>query len=373
MEHREAITETALLLSKEEGGVVLKFATGVGKSLIAIKCFEQYFAEKGADGYLIIKQIDHEENWRREFIKWGKEHLLDHITFFCYASLHKYEDTETGFLILDEVHALSEGREGKLEKIKWEKGLALSATIPKEVATRLKELGFKSTYTVSLQDAIDFDILPPPEIYVNYIELDDVEKLYVWSKKDLKLLTQKEYYKRISKRVVYWQNQYMRSGEAWQERKWLFSALERKKFMTSCKTKRAGEIIQYLKGKRFVCFTGGIEQCKKLGVSQAIHSKIHKKERAIILQDFNELKTNELYAVGMLREAMNLEGIEAGLIVQLDNQQGSFTQMAGRTMRAIAPEIYILLCRDTKDEDYFEKATKGINPQYIKEFILPQQ
>lgn len=375
---KERIQEEAVELSDRYDHVLLSWATGTSKTLAAIKAYERYlevsaFNGKGINAYIILKETNHEENWRREFVKWNKEHLLSSITFFCYASLHKYENTQVSFLILDEVHALSEMREDKLDTIQCEKMISLSATVGKEVKKRLMTIKPYFEYHISLQTAIDEGLVPPPKIYVSYIELDDQIKVLVWSKKDPKLYTQKEYYKKLSKRITYWENQYMKSGEAWQERKWMQSALERKKFMAEAKTFRAKEILAYLKGKRFICFTGGIDQCTGLGGPQAIHSKFHKKHREKILEDYNNFVTNEVYAVGMLREGMNLEGIQAAVIIQLDNQQGSAEQMIGRALRSIAPEIYIILCRDTKDEDYFERATKGIDPQYMEEFILPSQ
>lgn len=371
---RDMITKHSMFISKEVKGVLLSMATGVGKTLIAIMCYEQYFKETQKRGYLVIKETNHEGVWRDEFKKWGKEELLEHLDIFCYASLHKYANTTTGFIILDECHALSEGREDKLESIAFDKMVSLSATVGKEVKQRLRDLvpkGQFEEYHISLQEAIDMGLIPSPKIYTNYVELDEDERKLPWTKKDPRLFSEREYYQKISKRVVYWQNQYMQSAEGWQERKWMISALERKKFMASCKTNRAKEMLKYLHGKRFICFTGGIEQCAELGVSQAIHSKIHKKDREKLINEFNEGKTSELYAVGMLRESMNLEGIEAGIIVQLDNQQGTTEQIIGRVLRSLAPEVYILLCRDTKDEDYFTKATKGIDPSSIEEFILP--
>lgn len=362
-------------MSEEHDHLLLSWATGTSKTLAAIKAYEYYLrgAHPNTHCYIILKETNHEENWRREFAKWDKEHLLPLITFFCYASLHKYTETRASFIILDEVHALSEMREDKLGSIHCEKMVSLSATVGSEVKRRLKAIKPFYEYHISLQDAIDQGLVPPPKIYINYIDLDTEAEILPWTKKDPKLYTEKEYYKKLSKRIIYWENQYTRSAEGWQERKWMQSALERKKFMAEAKTFRAKEILSHLKEKRFICFTGSIWQCAELGGPLSIHSKIHKKDREKIINDFNEGRINELYAVGMLREGMNLEGIETAIIVQLDNQRGSAEQMIGRALRSIAPQIYIILCRDTKDEDYFGKATRGIDPQYIEEFILPSQ
>jgi superfamily II DNA or RNA helicase len=105
----------------------------------------------------------------------------------------------------------------------------------------------------------------------------------------------------------------------------------RKKFLAATKTKFANILLAKLKEKKLICFANNIPQAEYLSRKKnCIHSKIGKTERETILNNFNEGKIDKLFAVGMLREGVNLKGIEAGVIVQLDNVERMFTQILGQ-------------------------------------------
>ena len=144
----------------------------------------------------------------------------------------------------------------------------------------------------------------------------------------------------------------------------LREGLARKVFISKIKTDKAKEIIKRLKGKRFICFCGSIKQCEEIGTN-LIHSKIDKKIREQLIAKFNNEEIDELYAVDMLQESMNLNKINAGIIVQLDNGERTAVQMIGRVLRSIAPEVYILMAKGTQDEQYMKTALQSIDSKYI--------
>ena len=67
----------------------------------------------------------------------------------------------------------------------------------------------------------------------------------------------------------------------------------------------------------------------------------------------------------MLQEGQNLEGIQAGVIVQLDNAERAFIQKFGRTIRADSPQQFIFYYENTRDIDYLENVFEGIDEAYI--------
>lgn len=147
---------------------------------------------------------------------------------------------------------------------------------------------------------------------------------------------------------------------------WLQAGSKRKRFLGELKTENARKIVDKLRKehKRFICFCSSIQQAQSLGPELSIHSKNSMSSK--IIRDFNEGKTNELFAVGMLQEGQNLKDIQAGIIIQLDGEERGFIQKSGRIMRSRNPEIYILYFKDTKDEYYFQNAIDGINEKYLK-------
>jgi superfamily II DNA or RNA helicase len=372
---KEIIQKQAVILSKEHDNLLLSWATGTSKTLAALKVA----VEKGWEGtlgdiYILLKETNHEQNWRDEIKKWNMEGLLDHITFFCYASLHKYLNEDIDLLILDECHALSEMREDYLKTIKCDKIISLSATVNEQVKARIKAYkpGFYE-YHIGLQEAIDLGILPEPSIKIVYVDLEEKEKSLWWKNKSGKVLvTPAVYYTLLQGKINMYEKMY-KEGKGWAENKWIQAMGQRKKFMAKAKTDTARKLLTLLDDKRYICFTGSIDQCNELGGDLTIHSKLFRASRETLLEKFNGGEVNHIFAVGMLRESMNLNGIEVGVIVQLDNQSASLEQMGGRIMRSIAPEIYILVLRGTKDEDYFDKATRSLSSRYITEFIWPKE
>lgn len=378
---KEVIQSEAVRLAQQHDNLLLTWATGTSKTRASLRIVsEAWYNNKIDKGvYIVLKETNHQQNWEDEIKKWGLEHLRGHIQFFCYASLHLHQNEEVSMIILDEVHALSEIREDYLKTIKCDKIISLSATVGRNVKERLKSYkpGFYE-YHIGLQQAIDIGLVPKPEIYIAYINLDDNKKEWdsPWTKKGkvknfLPKLSSREYYTSLQKKIDMWEEK-SRGGTEWAHNKWVNAMGLRKKFMAKAKTDAAQLLLQDIADKKYICFTGSIEQCDELGGQWAVHSKMMKQKREMILKLFNDGDINHIYAVGMLREGMNLNNIEAGVIVQLDNQQGSFEQMTGRSLRAIAPEMYILILRGTKDEEYLDKATRGISSQYITEYIWPE-
>lgn len=379
---KQAIQVEAVRLSKKHDNLLLSWATGTSKTKAALEVMDSMTKMPSGLGkvYIVLKETNHEQNWKDELLKWKMWHFLPNIEFFCYASLHLHQNEEVSLIILDEVHALSEIREDYLKTIKSDKIISLSATPNRAVRERLNS--YKPglyEYKIPLQMAIDSGLVPKPSIYIAYIDLDNKEKKYEWKSPKTKkiggysiLLTAKTYYERLEKKIEWWDKSFKKDGHSWQENRWIQNMGLRKKLMAKLKTDAAKILLENIKGKRFICFTGSIEQCEELGGDHAIHSKMLKQKREMLIKLFNDGDIDDIYAVGMLREGMNLNKIEAGVIVQLDNQKGSFEQMAGRSLRAIAPELYILILRGTKDEEYLDHATRGISSQYITEYIWPE-
>lgn len=111
-------------------------------------------------------------------------------------------------------------------------------------------------------------------------------------------------------------------------------------------------------------FCGSIEQAEALS-KNVIHSKISHPER--VLADFKEGKINELFAVSMLKEGVNIPNIHACIITQLDSKERDFVQKAGRALRnPDDPMVFVFFFRDTRDEEYLKVALKNLDDKYIQ-------
>lgn len=329
--------------------LVLEHCTGLGKSYSAINLQARMNSQKT---FICVAEIAHIQNWKDEYIKHGYEHLLESTEIFCYASLKKYKNKICNLLILDEAHhAFSDARTDILSSIKAEKVVGLSATITDEDKFSFNNIfGETDVYTITMEEAIEMEILPKPKVYLIGLELNNSNKsetinfkrgknikeihcdylqrnTYIYAKSKYPTLnliihcTQKEKYDYIDaeyNRAA----MYKRTG-------WLRYGGVRKKYLSDCKTDKIKEICKTLQedGKRFITFCGSIEQAEMVMAENCIHSK---KESNSILKRFNSKEINSIYAVKKLVEGVNLVDINAAVIGQLDGTERPFIQMTGR-------------------------------------------
>lgn len=383
-ESRQLIKSKCEELFDKGHNLCLEHATGCGKTLSAINLQARMNSQKA---FICVAEIAHIQNWKDEYTKHGYEHLLESTEIFCYASLKKYKNKICNLLVLDEVHhAFSDARTDILSSIKAEKVIGLSATITDEDKFSFNNIfGKTDIYTITMEEAIEMEILPKPKVYLIGLELDNSNKSetinfkrgknikeihcdylqrnsYIYAKikyPTLNLIihcTQKEKYDYIDaeyNRAA----MYKRTG-------WLRYGGVRKKFLSDCKTDKIKEICEKLQddGKRFICFCGSIDQAEMVMAENCIHSK---KESNSILKRFNSKEINSIYAVKKLVEGMNLTDIQAAIVGQLDGTERPFIQMCGRSLRAEFPEVYVLYFKNTKDMDYLENVTNSISQEYL--------
>ncbi len=128
------------------------------------------------------------------------------------------------------------------------------------------------------------------------------------------------------------------------------TGLDRKKYLSALKTRHIKKFFEdaAVNAKKYICFCGSIDQANQLSPN-ILHSKISNKKQ--VLEAFKQGEINNLFVVNMLKEGVNIPGIEACVITQLDRAELDFIQKVGRALRnPDDPEVYIFYYRDTKDE-----------------------
>lgn len=386
--------------------IVLSIATGVGKSLIALMMAK----EKGGKWFILVNETPGIDTWKDEIKKFGYEDL--DVEIFCYQSLHKYQYSKVTGIICDEAHHLTESRVEHIKTIQYEYIVGLSATLPVDTKNYLNySFGNFYEFKYSLSQGIADNFLPEPIINIVGIDLTDkpvthiIQKgkadkrkffqcsfndrlRYITSYPDLCLevmCTEKQKYAMIESQVNFLRDNYLQRYEEINEKytgaerhkklsqveffktKWLLEGSVRKRFIADLKTESARLILEKIKDKKLICFTGSINQANKIAFSKEliVNSEKGKLQNQKIIANFNEGIVKSLFVTGMLKEGMNLSGIEAGLIVQLDNQTKSLIQMLGRVLRSSSPVCYILYVKDTQDEKYLKTALTGFDKKYI--------
>ena len=391
---REELRVAALESLKEYNNIAIQAATGVGKSKIAFDLINHISAEHRLNILLVVAEIAHFKNWDDEITKWS---FNQPVYTICYASLKKYKGTEWDVIIYDEAHHLNTAiRLDAFDDIKSRYKIFLSATLKDSLLFRLEETcGKIKSIKVNLQEAFNSKILAEPKIVLIPLLLDNITQNQViteeWGKKAKRveltcfykdrwkflrskvkfpnvtlniICTAKQKYDYITEKFEYYKKRYFTTRNEIIKNKWLQCGTQRKRFLGLLKTDTARKLINKLLNKRFICFCTSIEQAESLGRTHAIHSK--NKDSINIIENFNNKKINNIFAVGMLQEGQNLVDIEAGVIIQLDGEERAFIQKFGRTLRADSPIQYIIYYKDTRDEEYLTNALENINKDYIK-------
>lgn len=367
--------------------ICLNWATSVSKTKPALDRI------KGKKTLIGTSQIFHQENWLKEAKKWNVD--VSTATLCCHISMHKYIG-DWDLVIIDEAHRNVEQWTNFLQQSNVKEIMILSATIPSETKKRLYEFGKPLFLTINSTDAVNWGILPEPQINVVWLNLDNNfrNQIYEYGKDKSKKTVDCDYntylkdYKYVSKkpnlrikcteqewltihvdRMVYIKKIAIstENDKLWNLHTQMGN--QRKNFLALCKTKHVQKLITKLKGERVVVFANNIEQAKVFDVD-AVHSQ--NKKGQIIIDEFNDGARDLLVSCKQLNESMNLVNPDYGIVVQLDGSKGDETktnisgnQKLGRIFRSEVPILYLFVYKMTQDEVYFNDFKSTINPDWI--------
>lgn len=392
--------------------VFVEWCTGLGKTRAAAECIKKFLLKQLTEFIIFVPRIELINSWKIELLKWGvPEYRVKDIPIVCYASMANYKDHLLDLIILDEAHHA--GTDLKLELLEHmctrstytkTKVLCLSATLDKSFKEEMESFLTPSrTSHVSLETAIANKLLAVPKIhlipltlentrnsetyvytrgkeksrttvmtfYYNYLEY--VKKKDIYPDLELQVsCTEKQRYSIYCDFIEYLKNKTQVSHSKADRDRWLLECSKRKRFLANKKTTLIKNVLKadFISSKRYLCFVATIAQALTLGGDSAIHSRLSEKQIETMLNDFNDHKSNKIYAVGKLIEGVNLKDLEAVIIGQLDGKERLFIQKVGRAMRSDSPEIYVFYFKDTRDEAYLNQALEGINKDYIDTISL---
>ena len=405
---KQKLQEREFLSLKNEHRVILKWATGCGKSKMTIDLINHAVDDIPTKNTIkvlfVVAERAHIKNWQEEFDKWGLRTDKISTDMCCYASLKKYVDyCYWDMVVLDEGHhCFTEKRMAALEELKENiypvSGYVylLSATLSSGKQDMIEGIfGKFKTSTVTLKDAIEGDILPDPKVYVVEMTLDNTKRhqeikigndpnapVVKWEDrakyiyKNIPCIIQcTEFQKNayLTSSVDYWNERYHRSHSEFQRVKAANYGSQRKRFLGELKTLAVRNLLEKLpKNKRYVCFCASVAQANALDYVNTISSKRPAKSNQLIINKFNSKQIDHIYAVGMITEGMNLTDIQVGIIVQLDGKERLFLQKFGRSLRAEDPVTFIFYYKNTQDENYLKGALENIDAKYVQYININQ-
>lgn len=357
---KESLQNTAAEVLEKDKRLICQWATGVGKSNVALKFIK---AHPTMTALIFVPEQDNISNWINEFEKFKTP--MQNVIISCYASMHKYKGTHCGLIVFDEApHADTPLKRELLSTISADYVLALGAVLTdNEIEALESTYGSFRKSTFSLDISIKMGLLPLPTVTVCHLVLND-KKLDHWYRG--RVFTAAGLYKFLCEKVDSAVKEYDSRPNKQTERVMFNAGLERKRFLGNEKESAIKRLSESLdaEGKRYICFCSSIKQAERIGGERAYTSHSPKSEKH--LERFNNHEINALFVVGKLIEGQNLNDIECGIIGQLGGTERITVQALGRVLRAKNPVVYIPVFDGTKDDSFLYTLTNNVSEDYIK-------
>ena len=110
---KQKLQEREFSALKDEHRVILKWATGCGKSKMVIDLINHTVGNRLLNSrkqhicvkvLFVVAERAHIQNWEDEFHKWKLDRANISTDVCCYASLKKYVEYSYDIIVLDEAH-----------------------------------------------------------------------------------------------------------------------------------------------------------------------------------------------------------------------------------------------------------------------------
>lgn len=376
-------------------GTVVAFV-GFGKTLIGIVAMRRVVnANPKCKCILIVPSEPVLKQWKAEIIKCG---LSGNVEIYTKDTASKiYDKLDCDFLVIDEVHEIVTKSRVNILKIGYKLIMCLTATLSRldgrdSIITRYApvcdevtiEEGIKNKWTSRakiFKVLIDIDLNEYNELTkkfknlfswfnyrfdvpVNIVTNKDFRYSYVDEKVSVEYGATGSEYKAVFKSVF---------GEVMNNAKEFMEIVNKRKefiYHHPKKIEVANRIIEARKDKKGMTFWNSIEDAMKVGYGKTYASptkenKLTKKKCNVILDEFKASKSGVINTVKALNTGFNCPEIEYGIMGGFDSSKTRSKQANGRIVRIDdltknkEAEIFYLILRGTKDEDWAELSLNG--------------
>ena len=391
MTTREEVYSKCVDSLKKSNFLLLEAATGLGKSKCGIDLVNHLvdtkYKGKQTSMLLLVAKTVHKQTWQDEFDKWGGI-KVDDLTIECYESLKKHEGEHFDLVLMDEAHHLnSDKRLDLLSTLSFGYCIGLSATIPRKLKQYFQYEYHAEIVSCNLNEAIDSNILPDPQIVLYPLELDNTSphevielnpkakgKTYqgtyaeLWKYKKMKVhafisCTEKQRLIEYNSQILWEKNIFTRTRQEFFKNKWLHDCGERIKYLANLKNNVVLSILSLLKKERTITFCKTIEQANILG-KYSIHSKNLNSQA--IYDAFNSKRINHIASVNVLNEGANLVDCKYAIFANYSSSEICSCQRIGRSLRHKSPVIIMPYYEGTREQEIVDDMIEGFNPSNIK-------
>lgn len=367
---------------KNGGNGILVYAVGVGKTRTALTTCEMLHKQNPNINILIsVPTAVLKEQWMIEVAKYP---FFSNVKIEVINTIVK-SDWNVDFLIIDEIHAaLAATLVSIFNRVKYRYFLGLTGTLHRlDGREEILEKYTKVVDTITMEDAIKNNWLSPYRYYKVYVNVDLSEydklnqkfnTLFAMFGFDFKTAmsaaTDWRFRQKYAKQTGYDVKQITGFAMAWMR-----CLQQRKKFVMSHpkKFEIAKKIINARKDKKIITFSATIKDAESLKVGYTLHSKKKPKENKAILDKFEKATSGVLNSSKSLNAGLNIPDINCEIIISGTSSNIDAVQRLGRSCRYVdgkIAEIFVLVIKGTNEDQWFNRAAKGLSYQTIQEHEL---
>lgn len=358
-------------------------ATGLGKTRMGLLALNDILEDQPFKRALIIVPTENlrDNEWLNEFEKWDLTHLLDRVDFQCIQTAYKYVGQHYDIVIVDEVHTtLSPEYRKFYENNTWDHIYCLTATAP-ENEEYLEFLGMFApiVHVTDLNTAVSLGLVSIYKVFNLGIPFTAEEAKAYNKVNGFYNMAVEELGGKFSafENAGKWKNSSDPERKKWanifymmmQKRKKLCYDASNKLIVTK-------QIIEKFKERKALIFSESIDFASEvqstIGEDKCLlfHSKLKKKERQQVLEDFgqdNEFRV--LSSVKALNAGLNVPECSLGICCAGSSKALDNIQRTGRTLRLQEGKtaLYInLYVTGSQELTWVRKRTaKDYNTQWI--------
>lgn len=351
----------------------VNLSTGIGKTFCFLKACRLlpkgsrilFLAETTQREFDLVKDIQFFEK------VYGWNLLQEHsLTFSCYQSSCKWENTQWDLVCADEIHSSLTPVYGMFYKQnQYGAILGLSATIDRTTAYMTEDGEVDKGMMVdsiapvcfryTLNEAVSDGTAKKLRMFIIYHQLDDVNKnMTAGTKAKPFMTTEKSSYD-------YWDLEFRRTLFLPDGPKKLFrirtTSAGRAKVLYNLPSKVKGvkELLDVLKGKTLV-FGNSIDALSQV-TPNVISNKKTDKQNQLLRSNFDEGKIDVIGSFKMLKQGANLKDLDNTILMSYYSKELDMVQAIGRQrVSDQTGNVFIYMTIGTQETKWYKKAMENI-------------
>lgn len=368
----------------------IEASTGFGKTRIATIAISRFLSKNPDRTVLVLVPTTILKKQWETILKENK--LKAKVMVINTALKHSgYVD----FLVVDEAHRIVANSFCNIfNQIQYSMILCLTATLERlDGREKILKQFAPICASVGMEECIEKGWLAPNYNYKLIIDVDDIDYYKELNRQflehfsyfdfDFKLAmacvndieVRKNYVKRL---VGSNYNQYKEMFKVCTAHAyaWNVAMRKRKEFVMHHpkKLEIAKHILAMRPNAKAITFNATIEDCESYGSGYVVHSGKTKKQNEQIIKEFNERTDGcVLHTAKSCNEGLDVKGLNLGIILYNTSSGTERKQRNGRVIRyekGKTAEIFSIIIRDTVDEKWALKSTKGLGVIEINEYDL---